>query len=221
MIVAIDGPSGAGKGTLAARLAARLDFAHLDTGKLYRAVAARLLAEGADPADRTAAVSVARTLGPQDLERKALRSEAVGEAASKVAAIAGVRTALLAFQRDFAAHPPGGKSGAVLDGRDIGTVVCPTAEAKLFVTASAEERAKRRHKELLDRGEESIYARVLEEMRLRDRRDSERKDAPLAKAKDAFLLDTTDLDIEAAYEAALRFVLSRMDPREAAPREES
>lgn len=216
MIVALDGPTGAGKGTLARKLAERLGFAQLDTGALYRAVAARLLERGGDPADAVAAAQEARGLAARDLERGDLRREAVAQAASRIAVHPEVRAALLAFQRDFAAQPPGGKKGAVLDGRDIGTVVCPEADAKIFVTASAEERARRRHKELLDRGEESIYARVLEDLLERDRRDSQRAHAPLTAAPDAFLLDTTNMDIEAAFRAALEFVLSRMGPREPA-----
>ncbi len=218
MIVAVDGPSGAGKGTLARRLAERLNFAYLDTGALYRAVASRVLSEGGNPADEKTATAVARALVPADMTRADLRSETTSQGASKVAALIPVRQALLDFQRSFATLPPGNKEGAVLDGRDIGTVVCPEAEAKLFLTASAEERARRRHKELLDRGEKAIYARVLEEMRERDRRDSERSAAPLVAAEDAVLLDTTDLSIEAVFEKALAVVLSRMEPREPARR---
>ncbi len=218
MIVAVDGPSGAGKGTLARRLAERLNFAYLDTGALYRAVASRVLSEGGNPADEKTATAVARALVPADMTRTDLRSETTSQGASKVAAHIPVRQALLDFQRSFATTPPGNKEGAVLDGRDIGTVVCPEAEAKLFLTASAEERARRRHKELLDRGEKAIYARVLEEMRERDRRDSERSAAPLVAAEDAVLLDTTDLSIEAVFEKALAVVLSRMEPREPARR---
>lgn len=206
MIVAIDGPAAAGKGTLARRLAAALGLAYLDTGLLYRAVAAVALERGCDTSDPAAASAVARGLEPKDLSRPDLRSEAVTAAASRVAAIAEVREALLAFQRGFAAAPPNGKPGAVLDGRDIGTVVCPAAAAKLFVTASLEARAERRHKELLERGETSIYARVLEEMRARDARDSERAAAPLKAADDAVLLDTTEMTLDAAFEAAMAVI---------------
>ena len=206
MIVAVDGPSASGKGTLARRLAAALDFAHLDTGLLYRAVGAAVLAAGGDPAEPAVAAAAARSLDLAALDPAPLRREAVGQAASVVAANPEVRAALLDHQRRFAAAPPGGKAGAVLDGRDIGTVVCPRAEVKIFVTASPEARARRRHKELLERGEARIYARVVAEMRERDRRDSERAAAPLQPAPDAEVLDTTALDAEEVFRAALEIV---------------
>ena len=206
MIVTVDGPSASGKGTLARRLAAALDFALLDTGLLYRAVGAAVLAAGGDPAEPAVAAAAARSLDLAALDPAPLRREAVGQAASVVAANPEVRAALLDHQRRFAAAPPGGKAGAVLDGRDIGTVVCPQAEVKIFVTASPEERARRRHKELLERGEARIYARVVAEMRERDRRDSERAAAPLQPAPDAEVLDTTALDAEEAFQAALEIV---------------
>ncbi len=206
VVVAIDGPAAAGKGTLARGLAARLGLAYLDTGSLYRAVGAKLLAEGGDPADAETAAAVARALVPADLGRPDLRSEAVGTAASQVAANPRVRAALLAFQRDFAASPPDGKAGAVLDGRDIGTVVCPDAPAKLFVDASVEIRARRRMEELQQGGGDAIYAAVLADLKERDARDRNRADAPLKPADDAELLDTTDLGIEEALERALAIV---------------
>ena len=209
MIIAIDGPSASGKGTLARRLARALGFAHLDTGMLYRAVAARLLEAGADPEDPEAALEAARRIEAADLERDDLRSEAVGRVASQVAALPAVREALLAFQRDFAERPPEGKAGAVLDGRDIGTVVCPEAAVKLFVDADLETRAERRHKELLGRGEASIYPRVLRDLQVRDARDSERQAAPLRPASDATVLDTSKMDADAAFEAALAVVAAR------------
>lgn len=208
MIIAVDGPVAAGKGTLARRLAAALDLAYLDTGSIYRAVAARLLAAGADPTDPAAASAMAEALVAEDLERGDLRSEDVGQAASIVSSQKAVRQALLAFQRDFAQQPPDGKSGAVLDGRDIGTVVCPDADIKFFITASPEARAMRRHKELRERGEESIYPRVLENLKARDARDSARAVAPLKAANDAITLDTTDMAIDAAFSAILA-VISR------------
>ena len=206
MIVAVDGPSASGKGTLARRLAAALDFAFLDTGLLYRAVGAAVLAAGGDPAEPAAAAAAARDLDLAALDPTPLRREAAGQAASVVAVIPEVRAALRDLQRRFAAAPPGRKVGAVLDGRDIGTVVCPQAEVKIFLTASVEARARRRHKELLECGEASIYARVLAEMRERDRRDSERAASPLKPAVDAEILDTTDLDAEEAFRTALAIV---------------
>lgn len=208
MIIAIDGPAAAGKGTLARRLAAELGFDYLDTGLIYRAVGMKVLAAGGDPADGDAAETAAEALTPGDLAGADLRSDQAAQAASKVAAIPGVRIALMDFQRSFATQPPGGK-GAVLDGRDIGTVVCPDAAIKLFVTASLEKRAERRLKELLDRGLAAIQGAVLAEMRERDERDSKRSVAPLTAADDAFVLDTSFLDADQAYAAALGYVRSR------------
>jgi cytidylate kinase len=205
-VIAVDGPTASGKGTLARRIAAALDFAHLDTGTLYRAVAAKLLEAGANPDDAAAAAQVAEALTTEDLNRPDLRRESVSQAASRVARLSSVREALLDFQRRFARRPPDGRAGAVLDGRDIGTVVCPEAEVKLFVTASAEVRAVRRHRELLDRGEESIYARVLQDLEERDARDSGRAVAPLKAARDAVAIDTSDMDIDTAFEAAMTAV---------------
>jgi cytidylate kinase len=203
VILAVAGPVAAGKGTLARRLAEALDCAYLDTGSIYRAVAARILAGGGDPEDPATAAAAARALTPADLERDDLRLEQVGQAASQVAAIPAVREALLAFQRDFASRPPGGKGGAVLDGRDIGTVVCPDADKKFFLTASVEARAARRHKELIARGERSIYARVLQDLRERDARDSGRATAPLRAADDAVRLDTSGMDADEAFAVAM------------------
>ncbi len=209
MIIALDGPSASGKGTLARHLAKALNLAYLDTGMIYRALAARLLEAGSDPADSEAARRAARVLTVADLERPGLRREEVGQTASVVAAIPEVRAALLELQRQFAMRPPDGTAGAVLDGRDIGTVVCPQADVKLFVTASAEARAARRHKELLDRGEPSIYARVVQEMEARDARDSAREVAPLKPAPNALILDTSEMDEEAVFAAAMRIVAAR------------
>lgn len=203
MIIAIDGPSASGKGTLARRLAERLDLAYLDTGSLYRGVALLVLDGGGDPRDASAALRAAKGFSLEILNDPRLRSENTGEAASHVAAMPEVRTALLAFQRRFASHPPGGKKGAVIDGRDIGTVVCPAAEAKFFVTASAEVRAGRRTKELAARNEVADYAKVLAAIRARDRRDRLRETSPLKAAADAHLLDTTKLDIDGAFQTAL------------------
>ncbi|MGF1608667.1 MAG: (d)CMP kinase [Kiloniellales bacterium] len=205
----MDGPAASGKGTLARRLAVELGFAHMDTGMIYRAVAAKLRQASAAPEDEAAALEAARGLAPEDLERPDLRDEAVSQGASVVAAMPAVRTALLAFQRRFAHEPPGGEPGAVLDGRDIGTVVCPEAEVKIFVTADPETRAQRRHKELLGRGEASIYARVLQEMRERDARDSGRAVAPLKPAADAIVLDSSRLSAEAVFQAAREAIAAR------------
>lgn len=206
MIIAIDGPAAAGKGTLARRIARDLGFAYLDTGLLYRATGKRVLDAGADPEDAEAAEAEARALTPRDLERPDLRTDAVAQAASKVSAVPGVRAALLDFQRSFAAHPPEGAKGAVLDGRDIGTVVCPDADVKLFVTASDEVRAQRRFKELQESDPDVIYARVLEEMRERDARDRSRAVAPLEPAEDAILLDTSDLNADEVFAKALDII---------------
>jgi cytidylate kinase len=211
-VIAVDGPAASGKGTLARRLARHYGFAHLDSGRLYRAVAAAVIRQHIDPEDESACARVAAGLDPASLDDPALRSEDVGRLASRVSAHPAVRRALLDYQRRFAAHPPGGARGAVIDGRDIGTVICPDAAAKLFVTASVEERARRRHKELLADGEVAIYAAVLRDLTERDARDSSRATAPLVRAADAFLLDTTSLDAEAAFAAALAYVESRLGP---------
>lgn len=209
MIIAIDGPAASGKGTLARRLADHLGFALLDTGLLYRAVGMKVLRAGGDPGDAEAAAGAARRLDAGELDDPELRSDAAAAAASKVGAIPAVRAALLDFQRAFAARPPGGAGGAILDGRDIGTVVCPDADAKLFVTASIAVRAGRRLKELRERGLEAIHSRVLQEMKERDSRDASRAVAPLEPAKDAFVLDTSALDPDAVFTEALMFIEAR------------
>ena len=211
-VVAIDGPAAAGKGTISKKVAERFGFAHLDTGLLYRAVGKRALDIGRGVVDEGVAEMVARELTPEDLTRGDLRSILVARAASKVAAFPGVRKALLEFQRGFARQ----EGGAVLDGRDIGTVICPDADVKLFVTASAEERARRRHAELVAKGEETSYERVLADVRDRDARDAGRADAPMVQAPDAILLDTTELDIEQAVAQAAEIIeqaLSRVGQR--------
>jgi cytidylate kinase len=196
LVIAIDGPSASGKGTLAKRLAAHFKLPHLDTGLLYRAVGVVAARTGQEPAE------IAAQLRPADLESPDLRGDEASQQGSKVAAIPEVRANLLKFQKDFSS----GVSGAVLDGRDIGTVICPDAPVKLFVTASAEARAERRYQELRARGLDTIKPRVLAEMAERDRRDSERAAAPLIAAPDAWLLDTSDMDADAAFAAALAFI---------------
>ncbi|WP_296706647.1 (d)CMP kinase [Rhodoblastus sp.] len=202
MIIAIDGPAASGKGTIARRLAAHFGLPHLDTGLLYRATARVLLDQGSKLDDVENAVSAARGLALLDFEEERLRGREMGEAASVVAAIPQVRAALIDMQRAFAARP----QGAVLDGRDIGTVIAPDADVKIFVTASPEIRAQRRSLELRGRGEKVDYPAILEDIKKRDRRDSERADAPLMPADDATILDTTDLNVEGAFAAALAIV---------------
>lgn len=207
-IIAIDGPAAAGKGTLARRLAAELGFDYLDTGLIYRAVGMKLARAGLDPADAAVAEQAAIDLAPADLQAGDLRDDTAALAASKVAVIPGVRAALLEFQRKFASHPPAGR-GAILDGRDIGTVVCPDAPVKLFVTASLEKRADRRLKELQEKGLEAIYGTVLADMKERDERDRNRSVAPLVPAEGAVVLDTSDLDADQAFAVALDLVRAR------------
>jgi cytidylate kinase len=202
MIIAIDGPAASGKGTLGKRVAAHYHLAHLDTGTLYRAVARDILARGADPTDAAAAAAAARALDPTSLTDPLLRAQALGETASVVARHPEVREALLAYQRSFARRKP----GAVLDGRDIGTVICPDADVKLFVTATPEERARRRFRELEQNGTPVTEAEVLADIRRRDERDGNRAAAPLVRAEDAVLLDTTNLDIDAAFRAAIESI---------------
>ena len=202
MIIAIDGPAASGKGTLARRLAVHYGLAYLDTGLIYRAVGAMTVEAGGDPADPAAATAAAEALTAADLERGDLRGETAASAASKAAAIPSVREALVAFQRRVAATPP----GAVLDGRDIGTVICPDADAKLFLLASPEVRAARRAEELRGRGETVIYDAVLSDLMARDERDSGRDTAPLRPSGDAIRLDTDDLDADQVFEIAVEAI---------------
>ena len=202
MIIAIDGPAASGKGTLAQLLALRFGLPHLDTGMLYRAVARSVLDSGGRLDDPATAEAAARALDPLTLADKGLRGSHMSEAASVVAAHPAVRAALLDMQKEFARRP----KGAVVEGRDIGTVVCPDAGIKLFVTAELEERARRRYRELLARGEDVTEAAVLDDLRKRDERDRSRAASPLRMAADAHLLDTTKLDIEAAFFAAVRLI---------------
>ena len=202
MIIAIDGPAASGKGTLAKRIAAHFGYGCLDTGLLYRAVARDVMARGKSLEDEPFVARIARTLDPATLDDPGLRLPGVGDAASVVAKFPSVRAALLDFQRDFARQEP----GAVLDGRDIGTVVCPEAPVKIFVTAQVEVRARRRFEDMRRLGEPVTYDRVLEVIRRRDERDAGRADAPMKPAPDAILLDTTDLAIEAAFDTAVGLI---------------
>jgi len=202
MIIAIDGPAASGKGTLGKRLAEHFGLRHLDTGLIYRAVAKALLDAGRPLDDKDHAVAAARALDPAQFDEKGLKGHAIGEAASIVSAIPEVRAALLKFQRDFAAAPP----GAVLDGRDIGTVVCPRADVKIFVVAAPEERARRRALELKTSGQPADEAAILADILRRDERDRSRAVAPLKPAPDARELDTTHLDVDAAVTAAITII---------------
>lgn len=202
MIIAIDGPAASGKGTLGKRLAAHYGYRHLDTGLIYRAVAKAMLDGGHALTDEARAAAAATALDVGQLGDPGLKTDAIGQAASVISAYPGVRGALFDFQRDFASHPP----GAVLDGRDIGTVICPYAEVKIFVVASAEVRARRRTLEILGRGEQVDESTVLDDIKMRDERDRNRAAAPLKAAPDAHLLDTSALDIEGAVRAAIDIV---------------
>jgi CMP/dCMP kinase len=202
MIIAIDGPAASGKGTLAKRLAAHYGYRHLDTGAIYRALAYALISRGADLADKAAAVRAARGLDPQTFDNPELKSHQVGTAASVVSAYPEVREVLLNFQRQFAAHPP----GAVLDGRDIGTVICPNADVKIFVVADPGVRARRRTLEAQARGETADEAAILADILARDDRDRNRAVAPLQPAADAYLLDNSHLDIEGGVRAAIDII---------------
>ncbi len=212
-IIAIDGPAASGKGTLARKLASALGFAHMDTGALYRAVGFEVLEVGGDPENESQALAgcvalaakLGGSIGTLALVNPELREEKCGDAASKVAAIQSVRDALLDMQRDFAENPGSGVKGAVLDGRDVGTVVCPDATLKLYITASDEIRAERRMKELHFKGISVTKSAVLEDMRARDARDKARKAAPLRVAEDAIVLDTSALDVPQVLEAALKY----------------
>jgi len=211
MIVAVDGPAAAGKGTVARAIARHFGYHFLDTGSLYRMVGLAVLRGGNDPNDRAAAIAAAQSLRPETFRDEDLRGEDIGNAASIVAVIAEVRAALLDFQRKFAGKPP----GAVLDGRDIGTVVCPDAEVKLYITASPEVRARRRMAELAERGDAVPYETVLAEIRARDERDRNRVTAPLVAAADAAVIDTSAMGIEEAVAAAVATVMKRRAPNPA------
>mgnify|MGYP001184239524 FL=1 len=209
MIVAIDGPAGSGKGTIAKKLAEYFNLSYLDTGILYRAVALQMLTKGMNEKDSQSAEKVARQVSIDSIDHTGIRTRAVSNLASKIATIPGVREELLDRQRRFAQNPDPGKDGAILDGRDIGTVVCPHADFKIFIMADLEIRAKRRWKELLQSDPTVIYCEVLEEMRSRDERDTNRKDAPLAVTSGALVIDTSNKSIDVSFNEAKDWILSR------------
>lgn len=211
VVIAIDGPAASGKGTLARRLAAHFDYAHLDTGTLYRAIGVMLIRDGHTADDTNAAINIAHTLTPAHLDDPdvvaRLRDEESGRVAAKIAVVPELREAVLALQRHIAAHPPEGRRGAVLDGRDIGTVVCPDAAHKFFVTARLETRAERRFLELGGGDPALTFEAVRDRLAARDAQDESRAVAPLRAADDAHLLDTSDLSIDEAFQAALTYIL--------------
>ena len=209
MIVAIDGPAASGKGTIAKKLAEYFNLSYLDTGILYRAVALQMLTKGMNEKDSQSAEKVARQVSIDSIDHTGIRTRAVSDLASKIATIPGVREELLDRQRRFAQNPDPGKDGAILDGRDIGTVVCPHADFKIFIMADLEIRAKRRWKELLQSDPTVIYCEVLEEMRSRDERDTNRKDAPLVVTSDAMVIDTSNKSIDVSFNEAKTWILSR------------
>ena len=211
VVIAVDGTAASGKGTLAKRLARHFGFAHLDSGSLYRLTALGVIRASGDPGNETDAVAAAGRIDPSQSDSPDIRQARVAEAASVVAAIPAVRARLIEFQRGFAANPPGGAKGVVIDGRDIGTVVCPEATAKLYVDAKPEARAHRRWMELTSLGQTPDEATVLADIHTRDARDSGRAVAPLKAAIDADLLDTTNLDIDAAFAAALVLVKAKVE----------
>ena len=209
MIVAIDGPAASGKGTIAKKLAEYFNLSYLDTGILYRAVALQMLTKGMNEKDSQSAEKVARQVSIDSIDHTGIRTRAVSDLASKIATIPGVREELLDRQRRFAQNPDPGKDGAILDGRDIGTVVCPHADFKIFIMADLEIRAKRRWKELLQSDPTVIYCEVLEEMRSRDERDTNREDAPLVVTSDAMVIDTSNKSIDVSFNEAKNWILSR------------
>ena len=209
VIVAIDGPAASGKGTIAKKLAEYFNLSYLDTGILYRAVALQMLTDGMNEEDARSAKNVARQVSIASIDQTRIRTREVSDLASKIAAIPGVRQELLDRQRRFAQSPDPGKDGTILDGRDIGTIVCPNADFKIFIMADLKIRAKRRWKELLQSDPNVIYCDVLEEMRSRDERDTNRKDAPLMVTSGSLVIDTTDKSIDISFSEAKNWILSQ------------
>lgn len=210
MVVALDGPAASGKGTLARRIADHFNLALLDTGALYRAVGWKVLQSGGDPDNENDALKAVQKLSDIDLSNPDLKTESIGAAASKVASKPSVRRSLVDFQRNFAHNPPADKNGTILDGRDIGTVICPEAKFKIFVTADIETRAKRRFlEEFGSEGSPENYQNILNDLMARDERDMNRTTSPLKQAANAHLIDTTEKDIEAVFDAAVAYVSSK------------
>ena len=213
MIIAIDGPAASGKGTVGQKLADTLNFAYFDTGLLYRAATKKVIERGISPFNKEAVVTAVSDLTLSDVNVQGLRDEEIGKVAPVIAAIPEVRDILSRIQRDFAAHPPNDARGAVIDGRDIGTVVCPDADMKVFVTASLQARAKRRYKELLKKKVKTSYQKVHKDLRQRDERDKLRNVSPLVPAPDAYILDTTDLTVDEAFAKLLAIIKERFGDR--------
>ena len=213
-MIAVDGPSASGKGTIAARLAEELNLAHMDTGAIYRLVGKQMLAAGLDTNDKyiatTAAKALEKTFSPDMLRDESLKSDEVGQAASQIAQWPGVRDALYKLQVSFAHNPPPDKDGTILDGRDIGTTIAPDADVKLYITAKMETRAERRRKELQSKGFDVTYEAILADMRVRDTRDQERETVPARAADDAIIVDTSDLNAYEAFNEALEIILSKL-----------
>ena len=209
MIIAIDGPAASGKGTIASKLAGYFNLGYLDTGILYRAVALQMLQGGINIEDSQCAEKIAREFTASFIDKTNIRTEAVSILASKIAALPGVRHELLHYQKSFAKNPGPHKQGAILDGRDIGTIVCPNADFKIFITADLKIRAKRRWKQLLQRDQTVIYSDILEELRSRDERDTCREEAPLVPASGSMLIDTSDMTIDVAFDVAKNAISSQ------------
>lgn len=211
MIIALDGPTASGKGIIGSRIAERLGFAYLDTGLLFRAIAYQVIVQHVDFADRPAIIQIAQKIETYALEKPQLRTEEVGNVASLIASIPEVRDIMVQYERDFGNNPPYPYKGAVLDGRDIGTIIFPDADCKIFITAHVETRALRRHNQLIQGAQKSIYSEILRDLKARDERDMQRRVAPLMPAPDALYIDTTDLSIELALEKIFSFITRKRE----------